>query len=48
MKLWKDSFLATLSEGEFQSGEIAKAYFASGHEIVSLDSGEALDEPNEF
>jgi hypothetical protein len=44
----EDSFLATLAEGGFQVGELAKAYFPSGHEVKSLDYDEALRETNEL
>lgn len=44
----EDSFLATLAEGGFQVGELAKAYFPGGHEVKSLDYDEALNETNEL
>ncbi len=42
----EDDFLAALAEGGFQVGELAKQYFPGGHDIESLDYGEALDETN--
>jgi len=44
----EDSFLATLAEGGFQVGELAKAYFPDGHEVKSLNYDEALRETNEL
>jgi hypothetical protein len=44
----EDSFLASLADGGFQVGELAKAYFPGGHEVKSLDYDEALNETNEL
>lgn len=35
-------FLAALAEGGFQVGELAKCYFAGGHEVTALDYDQAL------
>lgn len=40
----EDPFLASLAEGGFQVGELAKAYFPGGHDIETLDIEEALQE----
>ena len=37
-----DPFLSALAEGGFQVGEMAKLYFASGHEIETLEHEQAL------
>lgn len=43
-----DSFLLALAKGGFQVGELAKHYFAGGHNIETLDYKEALQETNEL
>ena len=43
-----DSFLLALADGGFQVGELAKCYFPGGHEIKSLDYGQALKETNDL
>jgi hypothetical protein len=43
-----DSFLLALADGGFQVGELAKCYFPGGHEVKSLDHGQALKETNEL
>ncbi|ATH07091.1 hypothetical protein BIY24_03805 [Halobacteriovorax marinus] len=43
-----DSFLAALSEGGFQVGELAKCYYPGGHDITSLDYEEAESQTNEL
>lgn len=40
----EDTFLASLAEGGFQVGELAKHYFRGGFEIKSLDEKNALRE----
>ena len=42
----EDSFLASLAEGGFQVGELAKSYFPGGYEIETLDYDKALQETN--
>ena len=42
----EDEFLMALAEGGFQVGELAKHYHPGGHDIVSLDYKESLDETN--
>ena len=44
----EDTFLASLAEGGFQVGELAKAYFMSGHEVETLDYEAALAQTNEL
>jgi hypothetical protein len=44
----EDTFLLSLAEGGFQVGELAKCYFPGGHDITSLDYGEALAATNEL
>jgi disulfide oxidoreductase YuzD len=44
----EDSFLASLAEGGFQVGELAKAYFPDGHEVETLDYEAALAQTNEL
>lgn len=44
----QDSFLASLAEGGFQVGELAKAYFPGGHEVETLDYEAALAQTNEL
>ena len=39
-------FLEALAEGGFQVGELAKYYYANGHNIQSLNYDEALNETN--
>ena len=39
-----DPFLAALAEGGFQVGELAKLYYAGGHEIETLDHQTALEQ----
>lgn len=43
-----DTFLLALAEGGFQVGELAKHYFAGGHDIETLDYKEALQQTNEL
>ena len=40
----EDSFLASLADGGFQVGEFAKAHFLGGHDIVTLDMDEAIEQ----
>ena len=40
----EDPFLKALSDGGFQVGELAKAYFPNGKEIVTLDYDSAVEE----
>jgi hypothetical protein len=42
----EDAFLASLAEGGFQVGELAKCYFPSGHEVTTLDHEQAIQETN--
>ena len=42
----EDSFLASLAEGGFQVGELAKVHFPDGYEVTTLDQTEALAETN--
>jgi hypothetical protein len=44
----EDSFLASLAEGGFQVGELAKCYFPGGHEVETLDHEVALAQTNEL
>jgi len=44
----EDSFLASLAEGGFQVGELAKKYFHGGYEIETLDYDEALNQTDEL
>lgn len=44
----EDSFLASLAEGGFQIGELAKCYFPGGHEVETLDHEVALARTNEL
>ena len=44
----EDPFLASLAEGGFQVGELAKAYYPGGHDIETLDHEKALQETNEL
>jgi len=44
----EDTFLASLAEGGFQVGELAKLYFPGGHEIETLDYDDALAQTNEL
>ena len=44
----EDSFLLALADGGFQVGELAKCYFEGGHDIETLDYGEALAQTNEL
>src|SRR5690625_1427836 len=43
-----DPFLATLAEGGFQIGELAKEYEPGGYDITALDYDEALKQTNEL
>ena len=43
-----DSFLAALAEGGYQVGELAKHYYPGGHDIISLDYEEALEQTNKL
>ena len=43
-KAIENTFLAALAEGGFQVGELAKAYFPTGHTIKALDYETALAE----
>ena len=43
-----DSFLASLAEGGFQVGELAKCYFTGGSEIKTLDYEMAIQQTNEL
>ena len=43
-----DSFLLALADGGFQVGELAKCYFPGGHDIVTLDHENAINETNEL
>jgi predicted RecB family nuclease len=43
-----DSFLAALAEGGFQVGELAKHYYAGGHDITTLDYEKAENQTNEL
>ena len=40
----EDSFLASLADGGFQVGEFAKAHFPGGHDIVTLNMNEAVEQ----
>ena len=42
----EDSFLASLAEGGFQVGELAKAHFPGGHDVKPINQAEALAETN--
>ncbi len=44
----EDSFLQALADGGFQVGELAKYYFAGGHDIKALGYDEALARTNEL
>lgn len=44
----EDSFLASLADGGFQVGELAKCYFPSGVEILTRDHEQAIPETNEL
>ncbi len=44
----EDPFLAALAEGGFQVGEMAKLYFAGGHEIETLEHEQALRQTEEL
>ena len=44
----EDSFLASLAEGGFQVGELAKGYFPGGREVETLDYETALARTNEL
>jgi len=44
----EDTFLLALAEGGFQVGELAKLYFPGGHEIMTHDYEEALQQTNEL
>ena len=41
-----DQFLVALAEGGFQVGELAKYYYANGHNIQTLNYDDALNETN--
>ncbi len=43
-----DSFLKALAEGGYQVGELAKCYYPGGHDIATLDYGEAERQTNEL
>jgi hypothetical protein len=43
-----DSFLAAMADGGFMVGELAKRYFAGGHDITALDYDESLAQTNEL
>ncbi len=43
-----DSFLLALADGGFQVGELAKCYFAGGHDIKTLNYDEALSQTNKL
>ena len=47
-KSFDDSFLKSLADGGFQVGELAKLYYSGGHDIVTLDYKEALEETNKL
>ena len=44
----KDEFLMALAEGGFQVGELAKYYHPDGHDIISLNYNESLEETNDL
>ncbi|PKM89161.1 MAG: DUF2779 domain-containing protein [Firmicutes bacterium HGW-Firmicutes-12] len=44
----EDPFLLALADGGFQVGELAKHYFPGGHEIVTKDYNDALNQTNEL
>lgn len=44
----EDSFLASLAEGGFQVGELAKCYFPGGHQVETLNHEAALARTNEL
>lgn len=43
-----DPFLASLADGGFQVGELAKCYYPDGHDITSLDYEESIQQTNEL
>ncbi|WP_269520397.1 DUF2779 domain-containing protein [Alteromonas sp. BMJM2] len=43
-----DPFLASLADGGFQVGELAKSYYPDGHDITSLDYEESIQQTNEL
>ncbi|GHF02668.1 DUF2779 domain-containing protein [Thalassotalea profundi] len=43
-----DPFLASLADGGFQVGELAKCYYPDGHDITSLDYEESVRQTNEL
>lgn len=44
----EDTFLASLAEGGFQVGELAKQYFPEGINIETLETLEAVKQTNEL
>lgn len=44
----EDSFLASLAEGGFQVGELAKCYFPGGSEVTTLDYEAAIQQTNQL
>lgn len=45
-RISEDSFLASLAEGGFQVGELAKAYFPVGHDVNTVNQADALTQTN--
>ena len=44
----EDPFLLALADGGFQVGELAKCYFAGGHEVFTHDHEESVRQTNEL
>ena len=43
-----DPFLEALAQGGFQVGELAKFYYPGGHEVISLEEDQALEDTNKL